>query len=254
MNILVYLAFLIGLLIGSFLNVVIHRLPLGENLAVPGSHCPFCKHKIRPWENIPLVSYLVLKGKCASCGQGISVRYPAVELLTGVLFGGLAFQFGYTWETLMFMVFTAIMITVFFIDLDHFIIPDSLVVGVILLAIIRMVIFRQPTFVNGLVTGLIVFLFFYLVFILSQERFGGGDVKLFGALALFFGWPQINLIIILSSVTGVLVGGVMILAGKMKREEPIPFGPFIVLAALLIIFTGDALWIWYEKLMLDLLY
>lgn len=246
-------SFLFGLLIGSFLNVVIYRVPRGENIAYPGSHCTNCGHKITPLENIPLVSYILLGGKCSECKDKISVKYPLIELLTGLLFMLTYVMYSFSAQGYFSVVFISLMICIFFIDLEHYIIPDSILAGLLLLCIGKMVILKHPEFWNGIITTGVVFLFFYLVYILSSEKFGGGDVKLFTLLALYFGWPQINLLIVMSSVSGLIIAGILILAGIIKKDEPIPFGPFIVFSSIITLFYGEKIWRIYEEIILALL-
>jgi len=246
-------SFLFGMLIGSFLNVVIYRVPRGENIAFPPSHCPKCGWEIKPWENIPIVSYIFLGGKCSNCKNKISPIYPFIELLTGILFAISYWKYSFTPLGYISVIFIAILICIFFIDLEHYIIPDSLLVFLLLISILKMIILNQPELWNGLITTGVTFLFFYLVYILSKEKFGGGDVKLFTLLALFFGWPLINLLIVLASVSGLLIAGILIMAGIIKKDEPIPFGPFIVFSSIITLFYGEEIWRIYEEIILALL-
>ena len=248
-----FFSFILGLLIGSFLNVVIYRLPREENIAFPPSHCPNCNHKISPLENIPVLSYIFLKGKCSVCMNRISIRYPLIELLTGVMFSLVYCVFGFLAEAFIYIAFVSLLIAVFFIDLEHYIISDSLLAGILILAIVRIAFLKEPGWLNALISSVVVFIVFFLVFIFSNEKFGGGDVKLFTVLSLFFGWPFVNILIILASIMGILVGGSLILIGKMKRDEPIPFGPFIVISAIIIIFFGESIWTIYENTVMALL-
>ncbi len=242
--------FIFGLLIGSFLNVIIYRLPREESIAFPPSHCTECGWKIKPWENIPLISYLFLKGKCSSCKTKISPIYPFVEFLTGVLYVLVYLRYSFTVEGYIGIIFVSLLICIFFIDLKHYIIPDSILLIILFLSIGKILVVKEPTFWNGIITMIITFVIFYLLFILSNEKFGGGDVKLFTVLGLFFGWPQINLLIILASISGLLIGGGLILLRITKREDPIPFGPFIVFSSIITLFYGEEIWRIYEELIL----
>ena len=251
MNLIFSLLF--GMLIGSFLNVVIYRVPRGENIAFPPSHCPQCGHKIKAWENIPVVSYLFLAGKCSECKNKISIIYPFVESLTGLLFALAYYKFSFSPQGYIAAIFITLLICIFFIDLEHYIIPDSILVALLILSVVKMIIIKEPDFWNGIISTGITFLFFYLIFILSKEKFGGGDVKFFTLLALFFGWPLINLLIVFASVSGILVGGILILAGLITKKDPIPFGPFIVFSSIITLFYGEEIWIIYEGLIQALL-
>lgn len=251
MNLIFSLLF--GMLIGSFLNVVIYRVPRSENIAFPASHCTNCGHNIKSWENIPVFSYIFLGGKCSKCKNKISPIYPFVELLTGMLFALAYLKFSFSPQGYIAIIFISLLICIFFIDLEHYIIPDGILLILLILSVGKMIILKEPEFWNGIITTGVVFLFFYLVYILSKEKFGGGDVKLFTLLALFFGWPLINLLIVLASVSGIFIGGILILAKVMRKDEPLPFGPFIVFASMITLFYGDEIWRIYEELILALL-
>ncbi len=241
------------MLIGSFLNVVIYRVPREENIAFPPSHCPQCGHKIKAWENIPVISYLFLAGKCSKCKNKISIIYPFVELLTGLLFALTYYKFSFSPQGYIGAIFIALLICVFFIDLEHYIIPDSILLGLFVLSVVKMIVLKEPDFWNGIISTGLTFLFFYLIFILSKEKFGGGDVKLFTILALFFGWPLINFLIVLASTSGILIGGFFILIGIITKKDPIPFGPFIVFSSIITLFYGEEIWRIYEELIQALL-
>lgn len=247
------IVFLFGALIGSFLNVVISRVPKNESVVFPGSHCPKCKRAIKAYENIPILSYIVLQGKCSGCSEKISIIYPLVEFLTAINFYLVYWNYGLSVEAGVYAITSAILIVIFFIDLKHYIIPDNAVVGIGILAIVQIFTTKQISFLNAALSTVITFLFFYLIFVLSKGKFGGGDVKLLTALALFFGWPYINILIIVSSLSALLVGTILIMSGKMEKNDPIPFGPYIVFSALIIIINGDFIWGVYEKIITALL-
>ncbi len=245
----VFFAFLMGTIIGSFLNVLIYRLPRGENIAFPGSHCRNCGHQIKAWENIPVISYLLLQGRCSSCKEKISPIYPSIELLTGLLYAFTAYKYSFSGQGYIAVAFISILLVIFFIDLEHYIIPDSLIAALFILSLIKLFFLREPAYMNALITGLVIFGFFYLIFVFSKEKFGGGDVKLFTVLGFFFGWPLTNLLVVLASLLGLLVAGLMIVGSRMKKDSPIPFGPFIATASVITLFYGKEIWQLYEKAM-----
>ncbi len=250
----------LGLVIGSFLNVVIHRLPLDQSVVKPGSHCPACKAPVRWYQNIPVFSYLALRGKCASCANSIHWRYPLVELITGFLFlmsfAGLDPSLHGVISQLRLWIFVAIGIAVFFIDLDHRIIPDELSLGGWLVGALT----AYWDFRNGWGTLLAAsiggFSFFFLFAVLYEKLtgragLGGGDIKFMGTIGIFLGLGGIWASLMISSVLGSLVG-LAIAAWKKKKgvssdapvmRTAIPYGPFLVVGALIELFFEVSKWI-----------
>lgn len=242
-------ATLFGLVIGSFLNVVIHRLPRGESIVRPASRCPGCGRPIRAPDNIPVLSWLLLRGRCRSCGMRISAVYPAVELLTAALFVLYLRRFGPTWGLIPQLALASAMIAVVFIDLEHWIIPDAITLpgmGAGLLATPLLPHTLQEG-VIGLVGG---GLFFYLVAeisfrILKREGIGGGDIKLAAMMGAFLGWRLLTVAIFLALLTGSAVGLALMAAGKRGRKDAIPFGPFLASGTVLAGLWGERLIGWY---------
>jgi leader peptidase (prepilin peptidase)/N-methyltransferase len=261
-------AALTGLAVGSFLNVVIHRLPRmmdaewqaqaaelrgeppaeGEryNLWVPRSHCPACRTPLRVIDNIPLLSWLILGGKCAHCGVRISARYPVVEALTGVLSAGVALHFGWGWAGALAIVFTWILIVLTFIDADTTILPDSLTLPLLwlgLLANVRGVFVPLEEAVLGAAAGYLALWSIYWLFklVTGKEGMGYGDFKLLAALGAWMGWKMLLPIVLLSSVVGALVGIAMIALRHLGREHPIPFGPYLAAAGFIALLYGEPL-------------
>ncbi len=259
---------LLGLCIGSFLNVVILRLPKmmaiswrrdcheylelkdsqeaqeSFNLVFPASHCPKCDHKIKPWENIPVVSYLFLKGKCSSCGVVIPVRYPLVELVTGLLTAFVVWQLGASFTGLMALLFTWLLICLTVIDIDEQLLPDNITLP---LMWIGLLLNTQGLFTDlnsaiwGAVAGYLSLWSVYWAFKLltGKEGMGFGDFKLLAALGAWMGWQSLPLIIILSSVVGAVLGISMILIQGKDKSQPIPFGPYLAIAGWIAFFWGD---------------
>ena len=238
------LSFIYGLFIGSFLNVCIYRLPAGESLVSPPSHCPHCGRRLRVGELIPVFSFLWQRGRCRICSSPIAWRYPLLELAPPVLFALLAWRFGWP-DVLWQAAFYAVLVVIFFIDLDHQIIPDRLVL--LLLGITGLVLLsgRGPARGSALLGGLLGFGLFLLLAVVSKGGMGGGDIKLVGVLGLWFGWQQLLLLMFLAFLGGGLVGGVLLLLKLKSRKDGIAFGPFLVLAAFFVSMWGQQLLAWY---------
>tara|TARA_B110000211_G_scaffold126746_1_gene145918 strand:+ start:889 stop:1788 length:900 start_codon:yes stop_codon:yes gene_type:complete len=267
---------ILGLLVGSFINVVVYRLPImlqrdwrdqccdyleientipdsNEssakfkvfNLQKPNSHCPLCNHKIRPWENVPVLSYLFLRGKCASCKAKISIRYPSVEFVSGVLSGLVAFHFGATWLTMALMFLTWALIALTLIDFDHQLLPDNITLPLIWLGLLVNTIdlgfgVTLRDSVIGAVAGYLALWIVYWAFKLAtgKDGMGYGDFKLLSALGAWMGWQSLLPIVILSSLVGAVFGiGMIILKGRDK-SVPMPFGPFLTGAGFIMLMWG----------------
>ena len=249
----IYLVTLIlGLLFGSFFNVCIYRIPRGESIVFPGSHCPHCQHDIKPWDNIPVLSYLMLGGKCRFCKTGISWRYPLVESLTAVLFLYTVHRFSISWATLVYLVFISALIVISFIDIDHRIIPDKISLPGIILGFLAAAFLLPLQWYDSLIGLLIgggiiwgVGRLGELVF--KKEAMGGGDVKLLAMIGAFLGWKLALLTIFFGSLAGAVIGLVMKL---FTGDEYIPFGPFLALGALAALFFGERFLHWYWLLLI----
>ena len=244
------LAFVVGATAGSFLNVCIWRLPLGESVAYPASHCPTCGAPIRIRDNIPLLSYFLLWGRCHACGTHISLRYPAVELTTAIAATVLLYHFGLSPTLAVYGIFVAALIVISFIDIDHQIIPDvislpGIAVGVVLSALGYGVPVVDSAIGAVLGGGLL-----YLVAVgyqawTGREGMGGGDIKLLAMIGAFLGWRGVLVTLLLGSFSGAVTGITLILARGADTRLPIPFGPFLALGAVCALFFGDALIHWY---------
>lgn len=244
--------FIFGAVVGSFLNVCISRIPNGDSIIRPSSHCPKCKTAIAFYCNIPLLSYLFLRGRCRACGERISFRYFAVELLMASLAVALFYQFGFGLAFILGFVFIAALIVISFIDLDVRIVPDvislpGIVVG-LLLSIIGHYLLRDPLGIVptplGALLGVLLGGGFLLAVAWAYERFtgvegmGGGDIKLLAMIGAFLGWPAIPLTIFLSSLGGSVIGVGFMLAKGVDRRFALPFAPFLCLGAVVYLFFG----------------
>jgi leader peptidase (prepilin peptidase)/N-methyltransferase len=262
------LAAVFGLAIGSFLNVVVHRLPKmmerdwhaqcaelrGEthsaqpryNLASPPSSCPKCGHRITAIENIPVVSYLWLRGKCSACGTSIGVRYPVVETVTAALTAYAAWRFGFGWQAFGAMLFAWCMVALTFIDVDTQLLPDAITLPLLWAGLL---INLRGTFVDlagavvGAVAGYLVLWSVYWAFKLAtgKEGMGFGDFKLLAAIGAWLGWKMLPLVILASSFVGAVVGIALMILARRGRDVPIPFGPYLAGAGLIALFWGGAL-------------
>ena len=246
-------AFFLGAIIGSFLNVCIYRLPKKASIVTPGSHCPHCGKKIRFYDNIPIVSYLILMGKCRHCKGPISLRYPVVEGLFGLLTLALFLRHGPTVPFILLLVFTAALIIITFIDLDYQIIPDSLSIPGIFVGIAASFFIPLLSWPESVIGVLVGGGFLLLVaagykWITGREGMGGGDVKLLAMLGAWLGWKAIPFILFSSSLIGVFIGGGISLLQKTGLKSKIPFGPFLALSAIIYIFFGPELIHWYLHL------
>jgi leader peptidase (prepilin peptidase)/N-methyltransferase len=239
--------FVLGLIIGSFSNVVIFRLPLGRSIISPGSHCRACKTPIRPWDNIPLLSYLLLKGRCRVCREQISPYYPAIELTSGVLYILLWFKFGLSLPLIAYALFSSALLVVALIDLDHQIIPDIITLpGMALgLALSPWTLISTPfaSLIGALAAGL----FFYIVAIVSKGGMGGGDIKLIAMIGAFLGWQGAFFTILVGALTGSVVGITLMMTNKKGRKDKIPFGPYLSFAAILFTLLGNNIIHWYIR-------
>ena len=237
--------FIFGAVVGSFLNVCIFRMPAKISIIKPLSQCPHCHHPIRFYDNIPLISYIVLRGKCRDCGGKISWRYPLVELITAILSLVLFLKFGTTLIFLTFFIFVSVLIVITFIDLDHQTIPDVLTLPGIpiffLLAIFVVKISWHEALIGILIGGGVLFaIAFVYELITKREGMGGGDIKLLAMIGGFLGWKSLIFILLFSSFSGAIVGITAMIIKKQDMKYAVPFGPFLSAAAVAYLFWGDA--------------
>ena len=258
---------ILGLLIGSFLNVVVYRLPLMMqrdwqaqareilelpsepatgtfNLILPNSRCPHCDHEIRAWENIPVISYLFLRGKCSSCKAPISLRYPLVELACGLLSAYVAWHFGFGWQTAGMLLLTWGLLAMSLIDADHQLLPDALVLPLLWLGLIANYFGLFASLEDalwGAVAGYMSLWSVYWLFklVTGKEGMGHGDFKLLAMLGAWGGWQVLPLTILLSSLVGAVLGVIMLRLRNQDTATPIPFGPYLAIAGWIALLWGD---------------
>lgn len=244
------LAFIFGAVVGSFLNVCICRMPKDESIVSPPSHCPYCDYQIRWYDNIPLVSYLLLRGKCRGCGTRISLQYPLVELLNGLLTVAIFLRFGPSLSFLALFLFCSSLVVITFIDIEHQIIPDEISLSGIVIGFVFSFFLPWQTWFNSLLGillggGSLLLVAYGYQWLTGKEGMGGGDIKLLAMMGAFLGWKSIPFIIFASSLVGALVGVSIMLIQKKDSKLAIPFGPYLAFGAILYIFYGRQLIQWY---------
>jgi len=241
---------ILGAIIGSFMNVCIYRMPRSLSIVFPGSHCPNCNASIRFYDNIPILSYVFLKGRCRHCHERISLRYPIVEAINTTFYLLIFCKYGWTLSTVAFCLFVSLLIVISFIDLDFRIIPDSLSLSGISLGILASLFIREITPIQSILGilsggGFLFLIAFLYEKIMHKEGMGGGDIKLIAMIGAFIGWQGIPFVILSSSFIGALVGIVFIIVMKKDTKFAIPFGPFLSMGAILYLFFGPSLIHWY---------
>jgi leader peptidase (prepilin peptidase)/N-methyltransferase len=272
----VYLIFalLFGMTVGSFLNVVAWRVPKGESIIRPGSRCTSCGKQISWYDNIPVFSWFILRGRCRNCGERFSFRYAMVELVTGLLFSAIFMKYGLTWLSLSNAVFISLLICVVLTDIDHWIILDSVSFGGIVLGLIFALTPGGIGFLRSLFSAAVAFLLFFLVRIVSklilkrrpgytiapkghedeadefQGGMGWGDIKLAGMMGAFLGPSSTAVALFIGFLLGAFTGITVIITGR-NRRLPLPFGPFLAIGAVVAVFAGQAIWQFYLRIGLN---
>jgi leader peptidase (prepilin peptidase)/N-methyltransferase len=246
-------AFVLGTVIGSFLNVCIYRIPKGKSIVYPPSFCPSCKRPIKWYDNVPVVSYILLRGKCRHCKSPISLRYPIVELLTGATTAAVTCKFGPTFDTLYYLVLIYYLIVVAFIDLDTMEVPVKLSYFA-LLAGLFLSIPASIKFVDSMLgasfgAGVILFIIETYYVFTGKEGMGYGDANIMAVIGAFLGWKKVLLTLFFASLTGAVLGVTLMALRKSSKEQPLPFGPFLAAGALATLLAGDKLLNWYLHLL-----
>lgn len=246
------LIFLLGTIIGSFLNVCIYRIPKGQSIIYPPSHWPNCSTPLKWYNLIPIFSFILQRGRCTYCGEKISLQYPIVESINGLLYIALYYKLGLTMDIIFYGIIFSILIVITFIDLKHMIIPDSLNIGLLILGLIyrifRYNIYNIPiNIINSILALIVPSGVFMLIILISKGGMGGGDMKLIGVLGFILGLKEITLTMFLSFLLGAIISIFLLLFNIKGKKDPIPFGPFICLAFMITVFWGDKLILWYMK-------
>jgi len=248
------IAFIFGTCIGSFLNVCIYRLPASKSIVHPRSMCPECENMIRSYDNIPILSYLLLKGKCRHCDAVISFRYPLIEIITGAFALCVFLKFGFTLEGLIYFAFISSMIVITLIDIDHRIIPDVISIPGIPVFFAASFALPAVTYIDSLIGilaggGSLLLIAWLYNLITKKDGMGGGDIKLLAMIGALVGWKGVLFTIFVSSAVGTVSGMIIMLLTKKNMKLAIPFGPFLAIGAVLYIFYGSRLIYWYLNLL-----
>jgi leader peptidase (prepilin peptidase)/N-methyltransferase len=243
-------AFIIGLVIGSFLNVCIYRIPEGKSIISPPSHCPNCGERIKWYDNIPVISYLLLRGKCRNCGSPISIQYPLVELLTGFLTAAVVYKFGLTLTALYYAVFIWSLIVISLIDIKTMLVPVKLcyftmLFGILLSPFIPQITFKDSVLGASFGAGIILFIIETYYVITGKEGMGYGDANIMAVVGAFLGWKNILVTLFFASLVGAVIGIVLMATKGKNFKSALPFGPFISIGAVIALFFGNQLINWY---------
>lgn len=249
-----FYAAVLGLLVGSFLNVLIYRIPRQMPFAVARSRCVWCGAPVGARDNIPLLSYLLLRGRCRACSAPISPRYPAVEALTAVLFVGCVLRFGMTPAAAVAALFCALLIALSLIDAEHFLLPDKLTLPGVLLGLLVQPFFPSVLFIDAIVgavlgAGLLILLINFWYWIREEEGMGLGDVNMLAMVGAFLGWQGTLITLVAASLTGAVFGLTLIMMRRLGFKSRLPFGVFLALGAIVALFWGGGLFAGYMRLL-----
>jgi leader peptidase (prepilin peptidase)/N-methyltransferase len=239
--ILPLLLFIYGLLLGSFYNVVGLRVPINQSIVAPRSACPRCHHTLTVLELIPVVSFLIQRGKCRKCGARISPLYPFAELMTAVLFLVSPLLVGWNFELLIALTLVSLFMIIFVSDITYMLIPDRVLLFFLGLFLIERIIYPLDPWYNSIIGGIVALVLLLSIAVVSKGGMGGGDIKLFGVLGFVLGVKIVLLAFFLSTLVGTIFGMIRILQGNHKKREPIPFGPSIMVGTLIAYYFGDQL-------------
>ena len=243
---------MLGTILGSFLTVCIHRIPQGKSVVVPRSACPGCGTQIAWYDNVPLWSFLWLRGRCRACHQAIPFRYPVIEIANGLGYLLVVWRFGWVWPTVIYAGLLSVFLVVTWIDWDHQIIPDVITLPGIIVGMLCAGLFLPTGWVNSLIGilvggGVLLVLAWASPYIFGKEGMGGGDIKFLAMVGAFLGWKAALLALMIASVVGAFFGIALLLARVMERGQYIPFGPYLALGSLVAMLWGQEIWNWYFK-------
>ncbi len=237
---------LFGLAVGSFFNVVVHRLPRGVSIVFPRSACTYCGGALKARDNIPVLSYLALRGRCRWCAAPISIRYPLVELTTGILFALCAWRFGWSWETLVMALFCGVLLVLALIDLDHFVLPDKITLPGTLGGLAVQPWLPRVDLLDALLgvvagAGVLILIVNFWYWLRHEEGMGLGDVNMLAMVGAFLGWQGAAVTLVSATVAGALTGLILIASRRLGTKSRLPFGVFLSLGALIAVFFGEQL-------------
>jgi leader peptidase (prepilin peptidase)/N-methyltransferase len=244
--------FILGIIIGSFLTVCVHRVPKGQSIAAPRSACPDCGKQISWYDNVPLLSFLWLKGQCRVCQGAIAPRYPVIELINGLGYLLVFWRFGLTWASVVYAGLFSVFWVVTWIDWDHKIIPDVITLPGIVIGLLCSSLLLPTGWLNSLLGilvggGILFFLAWISPYVFGKEGMGGGDIKFLAMVGAFLGWQQTLITLMIASVFGAVIGIGLLVLKVMKKGQYIPFGPYLALGALIAMLWGADIWQWYFR-------
>lgn len=245
---------LLGLVVGSFLNVVVHRLPRGTSIVLPGSACTFCGGALKARDNLPVLSYLFLRGECRRCSAPISIRYPLVEIATAALFGLCAWRFGFEPETLVAVVFCCLLLCLALIDFDHFLLPDKITLPGILAGLLLQPWVARTTFWDAILgvllgAGVLILIINFWYWVREEEGMGLGDVNMLAMIGAFLGWQGAAVALVAATVAGAATGLLLIATRRLGARSRLPFGVFLSLGAAIALFAGEEIAAFYLGLL-----
>ena len=243
-----WLVGVVGVVVGSFLNVCIDRLPHKRSIINPPSHCPGCQKRIPAYDLIPVLSYVILRGRCRNCGESIPVRVLIVEILTGMVFILVWIRFGLIWKSLPIYLISSLLIVITFIDIEHKKVLNLLVVPGIILGLLTAVVLHLDDFWTYLIGGLVGFGVLFLIALIAPGSMGMGDAKLILFLGLITGFPEILAVLFIAFVVGGITAGVLLALKKIDRKDPIAFGPFLALAGFIVLLYGNQILNWWTRM------
>jgi len=238
------IVFILGILIGSFLNVCIFRIPLKQEIVYTPSHCMTCGYKLKWYDNIPIISYLQIGGKCRQCRSKLSIQYPLIELSNGAAYLGLYWRYGLTWQLGMMCILFSTLLVISMIDINHQIIPNSILTFLMIVSTVY-VVFLSKTYISSIVGFFAVSGLLLLISIISKGKMGGGDIKLMAVCGFLLGWQNILVSLVLGSILGSAVGITLIVFKFIKKNQLIPFGPYLSVGIMLAAVYGNDLVDWY---------
>lgn len=241
------LIFLAGLILGSFYNVAGLRIPAKESIVMPRSACPSCGHTLAPLELVPVISYLVLKGNCRKCGKRISPLYPIIELMTGLLFAAAPLLLGWSMELIIAWALISLMVIIFVSDVMYMLIPNKILLFFTIVFLLLRIFIPLDPWWDPLAGGLAGFMIPFFIAVISKGGMGGGDIKLFALVGLAIGLKGVLLSFIFATLLGAIFGVAGLIAGLVKRGEPMPFGPFIAAGTISAYFFGQDVLDWYWR-------
>ncbi len=240
--------FILGAVVGSFLNVVIYRVPRNESIIKPPSHCPVCGHTLQWYDMIPIVSYILLKGKCRYCGAKVSIKYPLIEALTGFAFVGVGLRFGWSLQFFEYITFSALLIAIGFIDLFDGVVPDVIVIPGAIVGLVFSALQGKAALFSSIFGLLFLFGVFALIIVVTRGGMGQGDATFGAMIGSFVGFKFSVVVLVLSFILGAIIGVILMSTSRKSGKDAIPFGPYLAIAAYIVALYGYKILLWYTRI------